>query len=107
MDTTAKFDCLKTILEKNPQYSRSHWTSGAFLDCEERAKYSWCGLKEDLETSAVTWGQGQPPSAKVDTCLSLVLATGKAPYLEAINCNSTISYICEASFINIDEIELK
>jgi len=100
LDTAEKFQCLNEIFLATPDFARSHWTSGTYLDCEEHMKYSWCALGEDLEESKVTWGQGQPPWNKEGSCLSLVLAPGKAPFLEAVNCNTRISYICEVSILH-------
>jgi hypothetical protein len=51
-----------------------------------------------MEESKVTWGENQPPINKAGTCLSLVLAQGKPPYIEAVDCTNKISYICEVSF---------
>jgi hypothetical protein len=90
-----------------PQFERSHWTSGTYLDCEERRKFSWCGIGEDIEENKVTWGANQPPIEKTGTCLSLVLAQGKAPYIEAVDCNKKISYICEVSIVLKVEIKNK
>jgi hypothetical protein len=48
-----------------------------------------------MEESKVTWGENQPPINKAGTCLSLVLAQGKPPNIEAVDCANKISYICE------------
>jgi hypothetical protein len=100
LESAEKFECLNDIFLEKPNLARSHWTSGAYLDCEERKNFSWCGLGEDMEESKVTWGANQPPINKAGTCLSLVLAQGKKPYIQAVDCNNKISYICEVNVLS-------
>jgi len=71
---------------------------GAFLDCDEHRKFSWCAVAEDLNETVVTWASGQPPSATPGTCLTALLAEGAQLTLEALACNSRRSYICEVCF---------
>jgi hypothetical protein len=68
------------------------------MDCEEMANFRWCALDENFNVSQVKWGEGQPPLLKAETCVSVVYELGKEPYLEAIDCNSNISFICEVIF---------
>jgi hypothetical protein len=98
---------IKNVTSKYSLTKRAFWTSGLFLDCEEQPKFSWCALGEDFKTGEVTWGTDQPPLVKAGTCVSAVFELGKAPFLEAIDCNSQISYVCEvlSSCILLSEIK--
>jgi len=97
LESAEKFGCLNDIFLRKPHLARSHWTSGVYFDCQEQRKFSWCGVGEDLDESKVTWGANQPPANKAGTCLSLVLAPGKMPHIQAQDCNNKLSYICEVS----------
>ncbi|CAB3371989.1 Hypothetical predicted protein [Cloeon dipterum] len=44
----------------------------------------------------VVWSQRQPPRVKISTCISGVLDVDIGVQLQAVDCNSKLSYICEA-----------
>jgi len=97
VESAAKAECVSAIFGEQPHLARSHWTSDAFLDCDERRKFSWCGVSEELNESVVAWAPGHPPASPSPsaTCLAVLLAQGAPLALEALPCNSRRSYICE------------
>ncbi|XP_059472480.1 uncharacterized protein LOC132194905 [Neocloeon triangulifer] len=97
-----KMTCVKDFFKDNPlSYNRNHWISGMFLDSPEKMKYMWCSNYETVNLNSSYWGVGNPPTAKEDTCLSIVFLPNRDPYVEAIPCKSNLSYICEVSLNGI------
>jgi hypothetical protein len=81
------------LLPDNPSIQGTYWTSGSFLDCDD--KYGWCSL-EGFFNSTVKWGAGQPPSTKANTCVKVYLGgAGEDSYLTATDCDGQANYICE------------
>ncbi|XP_065353361.1 uncharacterized protein LOC135948142 [Cloeon dipterum] len=93
-ESKSKFDCLVNVSQKN---LAPFWTSGAYLDCKNGGmRYAWCGRNKFINMDEVIWSQGQPPEVKISTCISGVLDVDIGVQLQAVDCNSKLSYICEA-----------
>ncbi|XP_059470085.1 uncharacterized protein LOC132193430 isoform X2 [Neocloeon triangulifer] len=93
-NSRADFDCLVNVSQKN---LGPFWTSGAYFDCPESQKYSWCGAtKGDVNLTEMVWGQQGPPEGKVNSCIAGVLDLDKGVQLQTLDCDANISYVCEA-----------
>jgi hypothetical protein len=104
LNSLESIECFQNVTSKFTKKKRAFWTSGLFLDCEEDAKFSWCAVEEDFNSSQVPWGQGQPPLTKAGTCVSVIFEPGIEPYFEAIDCKSAISFICEVNIVLFQDI---
>ncbi|XP_065331730.1 uncharacterized protein LOC135934124 [Cloeon dipterum] len=92
-DSRAKFDCLVNVSQNN---LAPFWTSGAYLDCKSSTKYVWCGSNRNLNMNDVVWDKNQPPQVATKTCISGVLDLQTGVSLQAVDCDSSLSFICEA-----------
>ncbi|XP_065331591.1 uncharacterized protein LOC135934020 [Cloeon dipterum] len=92
-DSREKFDCLVNVSQNN---LAPFWTSGAYLDCKSSTKYVWCGSNRNLNMNDVVWDKNQPPQSATKTCISGVFNLQTGVSLQAVDCDSSLSFICEA-----------